>query len=378
MVQSGATASRGRFLGFDHIHFWVGNARQAASFFITRFGFLPCAYAGLETGQRDVATHVVKQGKILFAFSSPLNPGNNVFGEHQKLHGDGVRDVAFTVDDCRFLYERALKKGARSVSEPREIKDENGTVVLATIQTYGDTVHTLVERTNYKGTFLPGFRAVAETDPLCALLPQPGLHFVDHVVGNQGDNEMEVVCKWYEDKLEFKRFWSVDDKDIHTEYSSLRSIVMCDSEERVKMPINEPASGKRKSQIQEYVEYYGGAGVQHIAMNVPDILHAVSMLRARGVDFLTVPSTYYDDLRRRLASSKIKVKEDIDKLQELHILVDFDDQGYLLQIFTKCIEDRPTVFLEIIQRCNHNGFGAGNFKALFEAIERDQALRGNL
>jgi len=311
-------------------------------------------------------------------FSSPLNPGDNSFGEHLKQHGDGVKDVAFTVDDVQGIYARAIQHGAKSVRAPEELSDESGSVVVAAIQTYGDTIHTLVQRNDYKGAFLPGYKPVTDIDPHSSTLPAPGLHFVDHIVGNQGDNEMEIVCRWYEDKLQFRRFWSVDDSQIHTEYSSLRSIVMTDQEEHVKMPINEPANGKRKSQIQEYVEYYGGAGVQHIALNTPDIITAVSSLRSRGVDFLKVPSTYYTDLRKRLAQASIRVKEEIDALEKLHILVDFDDAGYLLQIFTKPVEDRPTLFFEVIQRNNHQGFGVGNFKALFEAIERDQAARGNL
>jgi len=282
------------------------------------------------------------------------------------------------VDDVRKIYAKAIERGAKSVLAPTELKDEHGSVWIATIQTYGDTVHTFVERQNYKGVFLPGYQPLTHTDPLSSLLPSPNVRYIDHIVGNQGDGEMEGVAKWYENVLDFHRFWSVDDKQIHTEYSSLRSIVVTDWDERIKMPINEPAEGKKKSQIQEYVEYHGGAGVQHIALETPDIIHTVTTMRKRGTEFLTVPRAYYDNLRKRLEKSPVQIKEDLNKIAELDILVDFDDKGYLLQIFTKPVEDRPTLFYEIIQRHNHNGFGAGNFKALFESIEREQALRGNL
>ena len=246
------------------------------------------------------------------------------------------------------------------------------------MQTYGDTVHTLVERKNYKGKFLPGYVLATQVDPIIKLLPPIGLDFIDHIVGNQPDNEMTPACEWYEQKLDFERFWSVDDTQIHTEYSSLRSVVVTDFDETIKMPINEPANGLKKSQIQEYVDFYGGAGVQHIAFNTQDIIKAVENARARGGDFLEVPDTYYDNLRERLKSSKLKVTESIDVLQKLKILVDYDENGYLLQIFTKPVEDRPTLFYEFIQRKNHQGFGAGNFKSLFEAIELEQGRRGNL
>eukprot|EP00743_Colponemidia_sp_Colp-15_P001460 GILK01001599.1.p1 GENE.GILK01001599.1~~GILK01001599.1.p1 ORF type:complete len:408 (-),score=63.72 GILK01001599.1:123-1268(-) len=368
----------GQFFAFDHVEFWVGNAKQAASYYVTRFGFTPVAYRGLETGSRDVVTHVVKQGTILFAFSSALNPGNELMGNHLVRHGDGVRDVAFTVDDVRGIYEKAISRGATSVVAPVEETDDFGTVIRATIQTYGDTVHTFVQRQNYTGVFMPGYRSVTATDPLLSLLPPVELNFMDHCVGNQGDGDMVPTAEWYEKMLDFHRFWSVDDSQIHTEFSALRSIVMTDYDENVKMPINEPAAGKRKSQIQEYVEFYGGAGVQHIALHTTDILKSVAALRDRGVDFLSVPATYYENLRKRLAHSPVHVKEDLDALEKLHILVDYDDQGYLLQIFTKPVEDRPTLFIEIIQRNNHQGFGAGNFKSLFEAIEAEQGRRGNL
>lgn len=370
----------GKYLAFDHITFWVGNAKQAASYYNTRFGFETIGYAGLETGSREVVSHVVKQQEIVFVFQSALNPGDRAMGEHLIQHGDGVKDVAFLVEDARGIFAKAVERGAKPVREPYELTDENGTIVLATVQTYGDTTHTFVDRTKHKGCphFLPGFRKPAFEDPLLATLPKTQLEWVDHCVGNQPDRAMIPVAEWYEKILQFHRFWSVDDSQMHTEYSALRSIVVADYDEKVKMPINEPAPGKKKSQIQEYVEYYGGAGIQHIALRTEDIITSVSALTARGVEFLSVPSTYYENLRIRLASSKVKVAESLDILEKLKILIDFDENGYLLQIFTKPLEDRPTVFIEIIQRRNHSGFGAGNFKSLFEAIEAEQGRRGNL
>lgn len=290
-----------------------------------------------------------------------------------------MKDVAFSVEDARAVYNTAISGGAVSVMAPVEVKDDkDGTVVLATVRTYGTTNHTFVERKNYHGIHLPGYRAVTERDPFENFTPAVNLGFIDHCVGNQPDNEMVPTVQWYENALKFHRFWSVDDKMMHTEYSALRSIVVTDWDENVKMPINEPAPGKKKSQIQEYVDYYGGSGVQHIALNTPDVINAVVQLRARGVKFLTVPKSYYTNLREKLKHSPVQVKEDLDKIESLSILVDYDDRGYLLQIFTQPCQDRPTLFIEIIQRANHQGFGAGNFKALFEAIEREQETRGNL
>uniref|UniRef100_A0A3P9I905 4-hydroxyphenylpyruvate dioxygenase n=1 Tax=Oryzias latipes TaxID=8090 RepID=A0A3P9I905_ORYLA len=325
------------FLCFDHITFWVGNAKQAASYYCNKLGFEPLAYQGLETGSREVVSHAVKQGKIIYVFSSALNPGNKEMGEHMVKHGDGVKDIAFTVEDCDFLVQKAQERGANIIKEPHTLEDKKGKVRLAVLQTYGDTTHTFVERTGYKGLFLPGFHPPLFQDPSLTKLPSGKLDFIDHVVGNQPDDEMVPIVDWYQKTLLFHRFWSVDDKQLQTEFSALRSIVVANYEETVKMPINEPAMGKRKSQIQEYVDYYGGPGVQHIAMNTSDIITS-----------------------------------------ELKILIDYDDNGYLLQIFTKPVQDRPTVFLEVIQRHNHQGFGAGNFKSLFEAIEADQQARGNL
>jgi 4-hydroxyphenylpyruvate dioxygenase len=368
----------GRYHGFDHVHFYVSNAKQVASWYVLRFGFQYVAYRGLETGSRDVATWVVRQNKILLAFSSPLNPVDNALSRQIAITGDSVKDVAFSVSDAAGIHRKAVSRGAQSIQEPTELKDEYGSVVVATVRTYGDTWHTFVERTNYTGPFLPGFKPVNMPDPLSALAAPPNLLFIDHVVGNQPDLKMQEACEFYERCLDFHRFWSVDDTQMHTEFSALRSTVMADFAEVIKMPINEPAAGKKKSQIQEYVDYHGGAGVQHIALFVDNIIPAIQALRARGVEFLRTPRTYYEDVRRRLKVSPLNVKEDLDTLEQLGILIDFDDQGYLLQIFTKPVEDRPTLFYEVIQRRNHQGFGAGNFKSLFEAIERDQAERGNL
>ncbi|KAJ1669360.1 hypothetical protein GGF38_002318 [Coemansia sp. RSA 25] len=294
------------------------------------------------------------------------------------LHGDGVRNVAFAVDDARECYRLAVAKGATPIREPWVDTDKHGDVIMSTIRVYGDTDHTFVQKSGYTGPFLPGFVATDSFKALNDVLPPVPVSFIDHCVSNQPENKLLEVTERYEKMLGFHRFWSVDDKDIHTEYSSLRSIVMAEWNEKVKMPINEPAEGLRKSQIDEYIEFYGGPGIQHIAVRTHDIITAVSNMKKRGAEFLYTPKTYYDDLRLRLKKSKVTVTEDLDMLEKLHILVDFDDQGYLLQIFTKPVEDRPTVFLEFIQRHNHQGFGAGNFGQLFKAIEREQELRGNL
>ncbi|XP_036869900.2 4-hydroxyphenylpyruvate dioxygenase isoform X3 [Manis javanica] len=344
----GEKPERGRFLHFHSVTFWVGNAKQAASFYCSKMGFEPLAYKGLETGSREVVSHVIKQGKIVFVFSSALNPWNREMGNHLVKHGDGVKDIAFEVEDCDYIVQ------------------------------YGDTTHTLVEKMNYSGCFLPGFEPLVFTDPLLSKLPKCYLEIIDHIVGNQPDQEMVSASEWYLKNLQFHRFWSVDDTQVHTEYSSLRSIVVANYEESIKMPINEPAPGRKKSQIQEYVDYNGGAGVQHIALKTQDIITAIRHLRERGLEFLAVPPTYYKQLRQKLKSAKIRVKESIDTLEELKVLVDYDEKGYLLQIFTKPVQDRPTLFLEVIQRHNHQGFGAGNFNSLFKAFEEEQDLRGNL
>lgn len=378
-TDKGEKHKQGRFLRFHHITFWVGNAKQAASFYSDKMGFEPFAYKGLESGSRDVVTHVVRQNKIMFVFESALNPGNREMGEHLMKHGDGVKDIAFQVEDCDFLIKTAKERGAVIVKEPWVEEDSYGKVKYAVVQTYGDTTHTLVEYLGaYNGVFLPGFIKPLFKDTLLPKLPPGGLNFIDHIVGNQPDDQMVPISDWYQKCLLFHRFWSIDDKQIHTQFSALRSIVVTNYEETIKMPINEPALGKKKSQIQEYVDYNGGPGVQHIALNSSNIIETIVNLRARGMEFLSAPDTYYDSLRQKLKTAKIKVKEDLDRLQELRILVDFDDHGYLLQIFSKPVQDRPTLFLEVIQRHNHYGFGAGNFKSLFEAIEKDQDARGNL
>ncbi|KAK6637295.1 hypothetical protein RUM44_007710 [Polyplax serrata] len=377
-TDKGVKPEGGKFLSFDHITFWVGNAKQAASYYCTRLGFEPLAYKGLETGSRKHATHVVRQNKIIFAFVSAYEPYDKEVSDHLIKHGDGVKDVAFSVEDLDAIVKTARTRGAKIVRDIWEETDEFGAVRFATVQTYGDTTHTLIDRSKYRGTFLPHFRPPIQKDCLSPKLAPGLLDFVDHVVGNQPDTGMEPSAQWYEKNLLFHRFWSVDDTQLHTEYSALRSIVVTNWEETIKMPINEPAKGKKKSQIQEYVDYYGGAGVQHIALNTQDIISAIRNLKSRGMEFLEAPDTYYETLRKRLKADKMELIEDLDTLQELKILVDYDENGYLLQIFTKNMQDRPTLFLEVIQRHNHNGFGAGNFKALFEAIEKDQAQRGNL
>ncbi|RZF42684.1 hypothetical protein LSTR_LSTR001479 [Laodelphax striatellus] len=315
--------------------------------------------------------------QIVFAFVSSYQPDDSVFGEHLMKHGDGVKDIAFAVKDLDAIVEVAKEKGAVVVKDIWEESDADGIVRMAVLRTFGDTTHTLIDRSKYNGVFLPGFKAT-ETDKLGEKLPPAYLNFIDHCVGNQPDNSMENVAEWYEKILAFHRFWSIDEKQVYTEYSALRSVVMTNWEETIKIPINEPAPGKKKSQIEEYVEYYGGPGVQHIALNTSDIVTAVRNLRSRGVEFLRTPSQYYELLRKNLERDNFKIKEDLDILEELNILIDYDENGYLLQIFTKNMQDRPTIFLEVIQRHNHNGFGAGNFKALFEAIELEQQERGNL
>uniref|UniRef100_H2YHN3 4-hydroxyphenylpyruvate dioxygenase n=1 Tax=Ciona savignyi TaxID=51511 RepID=H2YHN3_CIOSA len=370
---------KGEFKCFDHVTFWVGNAKQAASHYCTHMGFEPYAYMGLETGERNIVSHVVRQNTVIFVFKSALNPGNTEFGKHIEKHGDAVKDVAFTVEDCEALIQATKSRSEVSVvKEMWTETDEHGSVNFAVVQTYGDTTHTLVERMGYKGLFLPGYKPPLFVPAIYKTLPIPGINFIDHIVGNQPDNEMDSASQWYEKNLLFHRFWSIDDDLMHTEYSALRSTVVTNHQETIKMPINEPAPGKRKSQIQEYCDYNDGPGVQHIALNTNDIIKAIENLRERGMEFLTIPDAYYIKLKDNLSRSRTKVTEDMDVLQKHRILVDFDENGYLLQIFTKPMQDRPTFFLEVIQRHNHHGFGAGNFKTLFEAIEIDQKARGNL
>jgi 4-hydroxyphenylpyruvate dioxygenase len=354
---------------FDHCELYVSNAKQAAHYYRSCLGFQPIGYKGLETGSRDKVSYVMKQNQVRFVLSSPLSPGTEM-GLHIDKHGDGVKDVSFSVDNAENAWKETTSRGAESVSKPKLIEDEKGEAVVATIKTYGDTTHTFVERNNYNGVFLPGYE-VMDVD----MVADPvGIVHIDHVVGNQPDGVMQPVCDFYEKVFGWHRFWSVDDKDVSTEYTSLRSVVMANENEKIKMPINEPADGLKKSQIQEFVDFYKGAGVQHIAMSSRDIIETVKKLRAKGVDFLPTPQSYYDTLIERVG----EFEEDIKILAELGILVDADENGYMLQIFTKPIQDRPTLFYEIIQRKGSNSFGKGNFKALFESIEREQALRGNL
>ncbi|RMZ87002.1 hypothetical protein DV736_g5770, partial [Chaetothyriales sp. CBS 134916] len=385
---------RGSYEDYDNVHWYVGNAKQAAAYYVSRMGFKRIAYRGLETGSRAVASHVVRNGKVTFVFTSPLLPPDANNGrvtlskedqvwlqevhDHLRLHGDGVRDVAFQVDDVDAIYSAAIANGAKSVFAPRAFTDEHGTAKYARIRTYGDTVHSLIERKHYHGAFLPGFRAVDEVDKAAKYLPEVQLEVIDHCVGNQDWNQMEAACDYYEKALGFHRFWSVDDKDICTDYSALKSIVMASPDEHIKMPINEPAVGVRKSQIEEYVDYYSGAGVQHIALRTDNIIRDVTNLSERGIEFISVPHTYYDLMEKRLATAGLKLTQDFETLKRLGILIDFDENGYLLQLFTKHLMDRPTVFIEIIYRNNFSGFGAGNFKSLFEALEREQSERGNL
>lgn len=356
--------------GTDYIELYVGNAKQAAHFYKTAFGFQNLAYAGPETGVRDVASYVLQQGKIRLVLTTPLKSSNPI-SEHIYKHGDGVKVLALWVDDAYKSFEETTKRGAKVYMEPKTITDENGEVRMSGIYTYGETVHMFVERKNYKGIFLPGYQPMTSD-----YNPTPtGLLHVDHCVGNVGWNRMNPTVKWYEEVMGFVNILSFDDKQINTEYSALMSKVMSNGNGYVKFPINEPAEGKKKSQIEEYLEFYEGEGVQHVAIATNDIIKTVRELKARGVEFLSAPpNAYYEDLLNRVG----KIDEDMAPLQELGILVDCDEEGYLLQIFTKPLEDRPTLFFEIIQRKGAQSFGAGNFKALFESIEREQAKRGNL
>jgi len=355
--------------GTDYVEFYVGNAKQAAYFYRTAFGFKLLAYAGPETGVRDRASYVLQQGKVRFVFTTPMQP-EGMISDHVKKHGDGVKVLALWVDDATKSWNETTKRGAVSVQEPTVLTDEFGTVTTASIKTYGDTVHTFVERRYYNGAFLPGYKAADDgysTEPV-------GLLHVDHCVGNVELGKMNDWVQFYSDVMGFKLLLTFDDKDISTEYSALMSKVMSNGNGYIKFPINEPASGKKKSQIEEYLDFYHGPGVQHVALATSDIIHTIGELRRRGVQFLVVPGTYYDDLIDRVGA----IDEDIEDLRRLNILVDRDEEGYLLQIFTKPVEDRPTLFYEIIQRKGARSFGKGNFKALFESIEREQELRGNL
>jgi 4-hydroxyphenylpyruvate dioxygenase len=355
--------------GTDYVEFYVGNAKQAAYFYRTAFGFQPLAYSGLETGNRETTSYVLAQDKIRLVLTSPMNSKHPI-NEHIAKHGDGVKVIALWVDDARKSFEETTKRGAKPYQEPKVTKDENGEVVTSGVYTYGETVHLFVERKNYTGTFLPTYRAWTsdyKTEPV-------GLKFIDHMVGNVGWNEMNTWVNYYQDVMGFINLLSFDDKDISTEYSALMSKVMSNGNGRIKFPINEPAEGKKKSQIEEYIEFYEGQGVQHLALATDNIIETVTKLQQRGIEFLRVPNSYYEEVLLRVGH----IDEDIKQLAKLGILIDRDDEGYMLQIFTKPVEDRPTLFYEIIQRKGAQSFGKGNFKALFEAIEREQDLRGTL
>lgn len=356
-------------LGTDFVELYVGNAKQAAHYYQTAWGFQPVAYRGLETGSKDAVSYVLQQDKIRLVLTSPLTKDGPI-NEHINKHGDGVKVVALWVDDARKSWEETTKRGAVSYAEPYEREDEHGKAVFSAIRTYGETIHVFVERKNYNGPFLPGYKA---WNP--AYKPKDvGLKYIDHMVGNVGWNEMNKWCEFYAKVMGFAQLVSFDDKDISTEYTALMSKVMSNGNGRIKFPINEPAEGRKKSQIEEYIDFYNGAGVQHIAVATDNIIETVTQLRDRGVDFLYVPSEYYDTVLDRVG----EIDEDLEPLKELGILIDRDDEGYLLQIFTKPILDRPTMFFEIIQRKGAQSFGKGNFKALFEAIEREQETRGTL
>ncbi len=354
--------------GIDHVELYVGNARQAAYWFKHALGFRETAYAGLETGVRDRASYVLEQGRIRIVLTAPLL-GTSEIARHVAAHGDGVKVIALAVPDAEYAYRYAVRHGARGVREPWEESDDGGAVRMATIATYGETLHTFVERDGYSGAFLPGFEAAGAGPAASELFAG-----IDHIVGNVELGRLDEWVGYYERVFGMTEMIHFTDRDISTEYSALMSKVMADGKGRVKFPINEPAEGKRKSQIEEYLEYYGGAGAQHIALATTDIVATVRELRARGVRFLSTPDSYYEELPARVG----EIEESIGDLRELGILADRDDEGYLLQIFTETIGDRPTVFLEVIERHGARGFGEGNFKALFEAIEREQALRGNL
>ena len=356
-------------LGTDYVEFYVGNAKQAAHFYKTAFGFQSLAYAGPETGMMDKVSYVIRQNKLTFVLTTALRM-NNEIADHIEKHGDGVKFLALKVDDATAAWEQTTKRGGKSFLAPKKLKDDNGEVVMSGIHTYGETVHLFIERKNYTGVFMPGFR---EWKPLYNPA-STGLQYVDHCVGNVGWNQMNPWVKFYEDVMGFKNILTFDDTDISTEYSALMSKVMSNGNGFVKFPINEPAEGKKKSQVEEYLDFYNGEGVQHVAIATNNIIETVKDLQSRGVEFLKIPASYYVNILERVG----KIDEDLEPLSELGILIDRDEEGYLLQIFSKPLQDRPTLFFEIIQRKGAKSFGKGNFKALFEALEREQDARGNL
>ena len=355
--------------GTDYVEFYVGNAKQAAHFYKTAFGFQSLAYAGPETGVKDRVSYVIRQNKLTFMLTTPLRTDNPI-ADHIYKHGDGVKVLALKVEDATDAWKQTTSRGGKSYMEPSVLKDDNGEVVISGIHTYGETVHLFIERKNYSGVFMPGFKSwESNYNPT-----DTGLLYVDHCVGNVGWNQMNPWVKFYEEVMGFRNILSFDDNDISTEYSALMSKVMSNGNGYVKFPINEPAEGKKKSQVEEYLDFYNGEGVQHVAIATADIIETVTELQRRGIEFLKIPASYYADVLDRVG----KIDEDLAPLQELGILIDKDDEGYLLQIFSKPLEDRPTLFFEIIQRKGAKSFGKGNFKALFEALEREQDLRGNL
>ena len=356
-------------MGTDYVEFYVGNAKQAAHFYKTAFGFQSLAYAGPETGMKDKVSYAIRQNKLTFVLTTPLK-GNNDIADHIYKHGDGVKYLALMVDDAADAWKQTTSRGGKSYMEPQTLTDDNGEVVMSGIHTYGDTVHLFIERKNYQGVFMPGFKKWDTVyNPI-----ETGLLYVDHCVGNVGWNQMNPWVKFYQDVMGFKNILSFDDNDISTEYSALMSKVMSNGNGYVKFPINEPAEGKKKSQVEEYLDFYDGEGVQHVALATANIIETVNELQKRGVEFLKIPASYYADVLDRVGH----IDEDLQPLQDLGILIDRDDEGYLLQIFSKPVEDRPTLFFEIIQRKGAKSFGKGNFKALFEALEREQDARGNL
>jgi len=372
-AKTGSEAAQPDFLplnGTDYVEFFVGNAKQASYYYRAAFGMTLIAYRGPETGTRDKVSYVLQQDKVRFVLTTPLQSDNPI-ADHIALHGDGVHEIALWVDDARSAFAETTKRGALGVLAPTVLKDEFGEVVISAIAIYGDTVHSFVERKNYRGSFLPGFCAIDAEDVVARPV---GLRYIDHMVGNVGWGQMNRWVDFYRNVMGFQLYQHFDEKDISTEYSALMSKVMANGNGRVKFPINEPAEGRKKSQIEEYLEFYKGPGVQHIAMETDHVIATVTQLRNQGVEFLRVPSTYYRELEARVG----KIDEPVEELENLGILVDRDDEGYMLQIFTKPVEDRPTLFFEIIQRKGSRSFGKGNFKALFESIEREQALRGNL
>jgi len=355
--------------GTDYVEFYVGNAKQAAHFYKTVFGFQSLAYSGPETGVRDRASYAIRQSKLTFVLTTPMHPDNPI-ADHIHKHGDGVKAIALKVEDATSAWNETTKRGGKSFMEPKTLTDNDGEIVMSGIHTYGDVVHLFIERENYHGAFMPGFRkSQSSHNP-----KETGLQYVDHCVGNVGWNQMNPWVKFYEDVMGFRNILTFDDKDISTEYSALMSKVMSNGNGFVKFPINEPAEGKKKSQVEEYLEFYHGEGVQHVAIATKNIVETVEELQRRGLEFLNIPSTYYDTLPDRVGH----IDEDLEPLKRLGILVDRDNEGYLLQIFTKPVEDRPTLFFEIIQRKGAKSFGKGNFKALFEALEKEQERRGNL